>query len=62
MRAADTLSHTHTHTHTHDNYHNPLCICAPRVNNMQSCQLYIVQKAVLEPMKQCKSEKTGCKQ
>ena len=24
---------THTHTHTRDNYCNPLCACAPRVNN-----------------------------
>ena len=25
--------HTHTHTYTHDNYYNPRCACAPRVNN-----------------------------
>ena len=24
--------HTHTHTYTHDNYYNPPCACAPRVN------------------------------
>ena len=25
--------HTHTHTHIRDNYCNPLCACAPRVND-----------------------------
>ena len=25
--------HTHIHTYTQDNYYNPLCACAPRVNN-----------------------------
>ena len=24
--------HTYTHTYTHDNYYNPRCACAPRVN------------------------------
>ena len=24
---------THTHTHTQDDYRNPRCACAPRVNN-----------------------------
>ena len=28
-----TDTHTHTHTHTRDNYCNPLCACAPRVND-----------------------------
>ena len=30
----DTHKHTHTHIHTHirDNYSNPRCVCAPRVN------------------------------
>ena len=29
-----TYTHTHTyiHTYTHDNYYNPRCACAPRVN------------------------------
>ena len=27
-----THTHTHTHTYTHDNYYNPRCACAPRVN------------------------------
>ena len=26
--------HTYTHTYTHDNYYNPRCACAPRVNNV----------------------------
>ena len=26
--------HTHTHTHTRDNYRNPRCTCAPRVNKV----------------------------
>ena len=26
-------THTHIHTHTQDNYSNPRCACAPRVNN-----------------------------
>ena len=30
-----THTHTHTHTHIRDNYCNPLCACAPRVNNTQ---------------------------
>ena len=25
--------HTHIHTYTQDNYSNPRCACAPRVNN-----------------------------
>ena len=25
--------HTYTHTYTQDNYSNPRCACAPRVNN-----------------------------
>ena len=24
--------HTHIHTYTHDNYYNPRCACAQRVN------------------------------
>ena len=28
-----TYTHTHIHTYTHDNYYNPRCACAPRVNN-----------------------------
>ena len=31
MSGLDT--HTHTHTHTQDDYSNPRCACAPRVNN-----------------------------
>ena len=27
-----THTHTHTHSHTQDNYCNPLCACASRVN------------------------------
>ena len=27
--------HTYTHTYTQDNYSNPRCACAPRVNNPQ---------------------------
>ena len=27
-----THTHTHIHTYTHDNYYNPRCACAPRVN------------------------------
>ena len=30
MKALET--HTHTHTHTRDDYSNPRCACAPRVN------------------------------
>ena len=30
MSGLDTL--THTHTHTQDDYRNPRCACAPRVN------------------------------
>ena len=30
-------THTHTHTHTRDNYCNPLCACAPRVNKGPLC-------------------------
>ena len=30
MSGLDT--HTHTHTHTQDDYSNPRCACAPRVN------------------------------
>ena len=26
---------TDRHTHTHDNYSNPRCACAPRVNNLR---------------------------
>ena len=40
MSGLDTLTHTHTHTHTQDDYRNPRCACAPRVNNnifSQSC-------------------------
>ena len=25
---------THTHTHTQDDYRNPRCACAPRVNHL----------------------------
>ena len=37
--------HTDIHTHTRDNYCNPLCACATRVNNTnrQCYQLIIVQ-------------------
>ena len=31
-RIACSDRHTDTHTHTRDNYCNPLCACAPRVN------------------------------
>ena len=31
-RHTDTHTYTHIHTHTRDNYCNPLCACAPRVN------------------------------
>ena len=27
-----TYTHTYTYTHVHDNYNNPRCACAPRVN------------------------------
>ena len=27
-----TYIHTYTQTYTHDNYYNPRCACAPRVN------------------------------
>ena len=27
-----TYTHTHIHTYTQDNYSNPRCACAPRVN------------------------------
>ena len=29
-----TYTHTYIHTYTHDNYSNPRCACAPRVNNV----------------------------
>ena len=28
------VTHTHIHTYTHDNYYNPRCACARRVNNV----------------------------
>ena len=28
--------HTHIHTYTQDNYSNPRCACAPRVNDKPS--------------------------
>ena len=31
-RHTHTRTHARTHTHTRDNYCNPLCACAPRVN------------------------------
>ena len=30
--AAGMSGHTYTHTYTQDNYSNPRCACAPRVN------------------------------
>ena len=35
-RHTDTYIHIHTHTHTRDNYCNPLCACAPRVNKISA--------------------------
>ena len=37
IACADRHTHTHTyiHTHTRDDYCNPLCACAPRVNDPQ---------------------------
>ena len=34
-----TNTHTHTHTHTQNDYRNPRCACAPRVNNCRSARL-----------------------
>ena len=34
MERTDRHTHTHTHTHTQDNYCNPRCACAPRVNKL----------------------------
>ena len=31
--------HTYTHTYTQDNYSNPRCACAPRVNNYDATVL-----------------------
>ena len=33
MSGLDT--HTHTQTHTQDDYRNPRCACAPRVNHSE---------------------------
>ena len=30
-----TYTHTHIHTYTQDNYSNPRCACAPRVNKTE---------------------------
>ena len=36
--------HTHTHTHTQDDYRNPRCACAPRVNRWQHNTLVRILK------------------
>ena len=37
-----TYTHTHIHTYTHDNYYNPRCACAPRVNENTEVQTLLV--------------------
>ena len=46
--------HTYTHTYTQDNYSNPRCACAPRVNNKESVIIDIT-----EQMKSTKVQKLG---
>ena len=42
MRGLD----THTHTHTQDNYSNPRCACAPRVNKPIHVLQYKTSKTI----------------
>ena len=35
VMSGHTHIHTYTHTYTHDNYYNPRCAYAPRVNNVK---------------------------
>ena len=50
-RIACSDRHTDTHTHTRDNYCNPLCACAPRVNNTLQISSYC--RYTLKHFKHC---------
>ena len=56
-----THTHIHTHTYTHDNYYNPRCACAPRVNKLfEALKLIRIIYTVLMQIRSCFTRKQTC--
>ena len=55
-----THTHTHTHTHTQDNYSNPRCACALRVNNVYMILWGKAKKYVQNYRNACKLTQPTC--